>query len=202
MQPHWHYLRIRIINSVKSMRFLRFILMALIFPVAIVSCQKDQPVDLTVEKVAVKADTSNASGNFLAVKGSLNVTLGDSTYTFDAAKDSIAFINVNIDSNKYFGITAINKQHTMSFGISSPGVAAPDLTNTVAGSQLLFNNGKESKEYTLSKISGETELNKISLANYMQDSVLTKGTFTTVMMNKDGKQEPSTVKGSFNLFIK
>ncbi len=184
------------------MRFLRFILIALIFSVAITSCQKDQPVDLTVEKVAVKADTSNTSGNFLAVSGSLNVTLGDSTYKFDAAKDSIAFINVNIDSNKYFGITAINKQHTMSFGISSPGFAAPGLTNTVAGSQLLFNTGKQSVEYTLGKTSGPSELNKISLVNYMQDSVLTKGTFTTVMMNKDGKQEPSTVKGSFNLLIK
>jgi uncharacterized protein YdeI (BOF family) len=184
------------------MRFLRFILIALIFSVVVASCQKDESVDLTVEKVAVKPDTSNTSGNFLAVKGSLNVTMGDSTYTFDAAKDSIAFINVNIDSNKYFGITAINKQHTMSFGISSPGFAAPDLTNTIAGSQMLFSTGKHTIEYTLSKTSGDSELNKISLANYMQDSVLTKGTFTTVMMNKDSKQEPSTVKGSFNLLIK
>jgi uncharacterized protein YdeI (BOF family) len=184
------------------MRFLRFILIALLFSVAIISCQKDQSVDLTVEKVAVKADTSNTSGNFLAVSGLLNVTMGDSTYTFDAAKDSIAFINVNIDSNKYFGITAINKQHTMSFGISSPGVAAPNLTNTIAGSQLLFNTGKKSTEYTLSETADESESNQISLAKYMQDSVLTKGTFTTVMMNKDGKQAPSTVKGSFNLLIK
>jgi uncharacterized protein YdeI (BOF family) len=184
------------------MRFLRFILIALVFSVAIVSCQKDESVDLTVAKtVAVKADTSNTSGNFLAVSGSLNVTVGDSIYKFDATKDSIAFINVNIDSNKYFGITAINKQHTMSFGISSPGFAAPDLTNTIAGSQLLFS-GKQAKEYTLFKSPGESEANKISLTNYMQDSVLTKGTFTTVMMNKDGKQKPLTVKGNFDLLIK
>jgi len=185
------------------MRFLRFILIALFFSVAIISCQKDNAVDLTDAKtVAVKADTSINSGNFLAVSGLLNVTVGDSTYTFDAAKDSIAFINVNIDSNKYFGITAINKQHTMSFGISSPGFAAPDLTNTIAGSQLLFSNGKNATEYTLAETSGESESNQISLENYMQDSVLTKGAFTTVMMNKDGKQKPSTVKGNFNLRIK
>jgi uncharacterized protein YdeI (BOF family) len=184
------------------MRFLRFILIALVFLVAIASCQKDQSVDLTVAKtVAVKADTSNNSGNFLAVSGSLNVTVGDSTYSFDAAKDSIAFINVNIDSNKYFGITAINKLHTISFGISSPGFAAPGLINTIAGSQLLFS-GSTPKEYTLAKTSGESEANQISLDNYMQDSLLTKGTFTTVMMNKDGKQKPSTVKGDFNLLIK
>jgi uncharacterized protein YdeI (BOF family) len=186
------------------MRFLRFILIALLFSVAIISCQKDQSADLTQEKtVAVKADTSNTSGNFLAVKGNLNVTVGDSTYSFDAAQDSIAFINVNIDSNKYFGITAINKQHTISFGISSPGFASPGLTNTIAGSQFLFSaDNKLSKEYSLVKTAGPSEVNQINLVNYMQDSVLTKGTFTTVMMNKDGKQEPSTVKGSFNLLIK
>ncbi len=184
------------------MRFLKFILIVLLFSVAIASCQKDQAVDLTLEKNTLKADTSNNSGNFFAVSGTLNVTVGDSTYSFDAAKDSIAFINVNIDSNKYFGITAINKAHTMSFGISSPGFAAPDLTNAIAGSQLLFS--KRGTQFTLAKDAEPNERNKITLEKYMQDSILTKGSFITIMTNKDGKQAPaaSVVKGDFNLRIK
>jgi hypothetical protein len=179
------------------MRFFKVILMVLLFAVVVVSCQKDNAVNLTIEKTA-RTDTSNNSGNFLATQGSLSISVGDSTYTFDAAKDSIAFINVNIDSNKYFGITAINKQHTMSFGISSPGFASPDLTNTLAGSQLLFS-GKGS-QYTLAPISGQSKLNEITLSQYMQDSTISKGTFNAIMINKIGQD--STVvqaKGSFNL---
>lgn len=179
------------------MRVFKVILMVLLFAAAIVSCQKDNAVDLTVEKT-IRTDTSNNSGNFLASQGSLSVTVGDSTYVFNAAEDSIAFINVNIDSNKYFGITAINKQHTMSFGISSPGFAAPDLINTIAGGQLLFS-GKGS-QYTLAQSSGLSKLNEINLSQYMQDSVISKGTFSAVMINKIG-QDSTTVraKGSFNL---
>ncbi|MFD2145492.1 hypothetical protein [Mucilaginibacter antarcticus] len=112
------------------MKFYKFILFIGI--AAFLSCKKDKAVNYTVEKT-VRTDTSNNSGNFLATKGSLFISVGDTIYSFNAAKDSIAFINVNIDSNKYFGITAINKQHTMSFGISSPGFAAPQLVNNIAG---------------------------------------------------------------------
>ena len=186
------------------MKFVRFILVILLFSVAIVSCQKDQSVDTPVTKAALKPDASNTSENFMAVSGTLNITIDDSTYSFDAAQDSIAFINVNIDSNKYFGITAINKQHTMSFGISSPGFAAPDIVNSIAGSQLLFSiAGKHGAQYTLSKDADPADVNKISLTHYMQDSILTQGTFTTLMTNKeDSGLVTSKVKGSFNLRIK
>jgi hypothetical protein len=188
------------------MKFLRFILIVLFFSAVIISCQKDQAIDMSVSKPGIKVDTSDNSGNFFASKGNLNITVGDSTYTFDATKDSIAFINVNIDSNKYFGITAINKAHTISFGISSPGFASPDLTNNIAGGQLLFNpDGKHIKQYTLAKNSGPDGSNKINLEKYMQDSILTKGTFTTIMtITKDGKPGSSAgvVRGSFNLQLK
>ncbi|MCC8427231.1 hypothetical protein [Mucilaginibacter sp. UR6-11] len=187
------------------MNFFRFIFIVLFFSAVIISCQKDQSVDVSASKTTIKADTSDNSRNFFASKGTLNITVGDSTYTFDAAKDSVAFINVNIDSNKYFGITAINKAHTVSFGISSPGFASPDLTNTIAGGQLLLNaDGKHVKQYVLSNSLGINESNQISLEKYMQDSILTKGTFTTVMTNKDGERisSSSVVHGSFNLQIK
>ncbi|MDB5003519.1 MAG: hypothetical protein JWQ34_1744 [Mucilaginibacter sp.] len=183
------------------MRFLKFILIVLLFSVVIASCQKDQAVDLTLAKTGLKADTSNNSGNFFAVSGTLNITVGDTTYTFDAAKDSVAFINANIDSNKYFGITAINKAHTMSFGISSPGFASPDLTNAIAGGQLLFS--KHGAQFTLAKDAEPNDSNKITLEKYMQDSILTKGTFSAVMTSQDGKQAaPASVTGEFNLRIK
>jgi hypothetical protein len=187
------------------MKFVRFILIVLFFSAVIVSCQKDQQLDALVTKTSSRSDTSNTSGNFMAVSGTLNIIVGDSTYNFDASEDSIAFINANIDSNKYFGITAINKQHTMSFGISSPGFATSDLVNPVAGSQLLFSvAGKHGIQYTLSKDVDPKAINKISLTQYMQDSILTKGTFTTFMTNKEdtGGVVTNKVKGSFNLRIK
>ncbi len=183
--------------------FIKFTLIILFLSVVVISCQKDQAVDLNQAK-STKSDTVNTSGNFLAVSGMLKLTIGDSTYIFDAAKDSVAFINVHVDSNKYFGITAVNKEHTMSFGISSSGSAAVDVSGPIAGGQLLFsNNDKRGLQYTLAKTTDQQDLNKISLAKYMQDSVLTKGTFVT-LMTKDGKQNssPSKVQGSFDLKLK
>lgn len=186
------------------MKIVRFILMILFLSAVIVSCQKDQSVDLSLPKTT-KADTSDNSGNFFAVRGTLNVTINDSTYTFDATKDSIAFINVNIDSNKYFGITAINKAHTISFGISSPGFAAPDIVNAIAGGQLLFSaDSKHVQQYALTNNAGPGEDNQIRLKEYMKDSVLTKGTFSTTMVSKTAGPDQSAqiVQGSFNLQIK
>jgi hypothetical protein len=187
------------------MRIPRYFCILLFFSLAFSACQKDQSVEVNAGQsvVAVKADTSNNSGNFLAVKGDLQVTVGDSTYTFDAAKDSIAFINVNIDSNRYYGITAINKQHSVSFGISSPGLASPDRTNTVAGCQLLFSaDTNPNRVYTLGKSSVPGDTSQLNLVSYRQDSVLAKGTFTTVLVSKDGKQKPVPVKGKFRIFSK
>jgi hypothetical protein len=181
------------------MRFFKFVFAILICITAVWSCKKDASVNYnTVEKIA-KTDTSDNSGNFLATSGSLDITVGGTTYTFNAAKDSIAFINVNIDSNKYFGITAINSEHTMSFGISSPGFAGPQLANTIAGGQLLFSkNG--SRQYTLAQRRGYGLFNQITLDKYMQDSLITSGTFNTVMINKNGTDSTVVkVKGSFNL---
>ncbi|MDB4926791.1 hypothetical protein [Mucilaginibacter sp.] len=183
------------------MNFLRFTLFILLLSGVIISCQKDQAVDLNLKSKS-KTDSVNASGNILATRGTLQVSVNDSIYTFDATKDSIAFINLNIDSNKYFGITAINKAHTMSFGISSSGSAASDLTRPIAGGQLLFSaDNKSGMQYTLTKNS-ETQ-NKIDLLQYMQDSVLTKGSFF-ILMAKDGKPNSPTykVRGNFDLRIK
>ena len=182
------------------MKLLKFTLIALLFSAVIVSCQKDaQSTDGSLTKTGIKADTSDNSGNFFASKGTLTIEVDDSTYTFDAAKDSIAFINVNIDSNKYYGLTAINKAHTVSFGISSPGFASPDLKNTIAGGQLLVTaDGKNTRQYALSTEAGNNPSNAIYLEQYMQDSVLTKGTFTT-LMSKKGTQAAQVVTGSFNL---
>lgn len=184
------------------MNFLRFTLFILLLSVTVISCQKDQAIDLNTKTIL---KDSTASGNILAVKGLLKISVGDSTYTFDAAQDSIAFINVDVDSNKYFGITAINKAHTMSFGISSSGAASADLVNPIAGGQLLFSaDDKHSVQYTLVKNADLPEdENKISLIHYMQDSVITKGTFHT-LMTTDAKSNSSSAKvmGSFDLKIK
>ncbi|HTH83364.1 MAG TPA: hypothetical protein VL490_10535 [Mucilaginibacter sp.] len=166
------------------------------------SCQKDQNVDMIPAKSTLKTDTANTSGNFLAVSGTLNITIGDSTYTFDASRDSVAFINTHIDSTKYFGITAINKEHTMSFGISSSGSANANISGPIAGGQLLFSaENKRGLQYTLAKTTDPKDISKISLVKYMQDSVLTKGTFVT-LMTRGGKPDAYKVQGSFNLLIK
>lgn len=190
------------------MRYLRLVFLFLLVSVAMVACQKDESVDPAVIKKLMNADSSaktnllNAPGSFLAVKGSLKVTVDDSTYTFDAEKDSIAFVNVALDSTKYFGITAINKAHTISFGISSEGVAASEVNSAIAGSQLLFNKGdKAVLQYTLSK--NQKDAGKINLAQYLLDSTSTKGTFYTSLA-KEGNTttEPAKVVGSFNLKLK
>lgn len=187
------------------MNVFKAVLIALFFSAIIVSCQKDQQSadgSLTKPIALTKSDTSDNSGNFFATKGTLSITVDDSTYIFDAAKDSIAFINANIDSNKYFGLTAVNKAHTVSFGISSPGFAGPQLANVIAGGQLLFNaDGRHLKQFSLSTSAGNNISNAIQLDQYMQDSVLTKGTFTT-LMSKKGQDSAQVVSGSFNLLRK
>jgi len=170
------------------------------------SCQKDEDMK-EVSQSTLKADSArsmaaiSAPGNSLAVKGTLKITIQDSTYIFDVAKDSIAFVNVYLEDKKYFGITAINKAHTMSFGISSPGYAAANLTGTVAGSQFLLNaTSKTNVQYTLSQHIDAINPGKVNLTQYAQDSVLAKGTFTTYL-SKDAKPNSPFYKaeGSFEL---
>jgi len=166
---------------------LRHLFLILVVLAVFTSCQKDEAIK-DVSPSALKADSVNSlsavskAGNVLAVSGTLKITIKDSTYTFDAAKDSIAFVNVYLDDKKYFGITAINKAHTMSFGISSAGYAAANLTGDIAGSQLLFNNaGKANVQYTLSQHVDLTNPGKLNLVQYQRDSLLARGTFTTYL---------------------
>jgi hypothetical protein len=179
-----------------------FIIIFLLLTGVIVSCQKDQEVR---DDGSSKSDTTFTSpDNYLATKGTLKIVLQDTTYSFDAATDSIAFVNVHNGNNQYFGITAINKAHNMSFGISSGGYALSNITTGVAGSQFITkpNDGAVS-QYALVNDSTVKDYGKVSLGAYKQDSVLAKGTFYTYLV-KAGLGKPVTykVKGTFSLQLK
>ena len=179
-----------------------FILIFLLLSGVIVSCQKDQEVK---DDASGKSDsTFIAPDNYLAAKGTLTITLQDSTYSFDAATDSIAFVNVHNGNNQYFGITAINKAHNMSFGISSGGYALSNINTNVAGSQFILKPDKGvADQYALTDSAKTQDYGKISLSTYKQDSVLAKGTFYTYLV-KAGLGKPTTykVKGTFSLRLK
>ncbi|MEO3408043.1 hypothetical protein AAFN85_29265 [Mucilaginibacter sp. CAU 1740] len=189
-----------------------FFLLMLSVSVAVSSCQKDSEVkDIDEAKTTASKDSVsavniiNTPGNFLAGKGTLKVTIEDSTYTFDAVKDSIAFINVHDGDSKYFGITAINKAHNMSFGISSSGLATVKTTSDVAGSQFLFkiDDKKPLLQYTLTKYASQQDFGKIDMADYNHDSMIAKGTFFTFLAKDDKSDSPFyRVEGSFELQLK
>jgi len=196
-----------------NVRFTKWLIsLTLLLSVAAASCQKNDNVKGmdTVKQTAVADSVStlsvtNAPGNFLAGKGTLKVTIEDSTYTFDAATDSVAFINVHTDDSKYFGITAINKAHTMSFGISSVGFAATNVNSKVAGSQLLFkvDDKKPVLQYTLTRYADQEESGKISLEKYNSENIIAKGTFFTFLAKDDKANSPFyRVEGSFELQLK
>lgn len=175
--------------------------------VSLIACQKEDEKPAGVSKNASEAEVLNNSvnvndpGTFLAVKGLLKITVGDSTYVFDAAKDSVAFVSVALDSSRYFGITAINKDHTVSFGISSAGIARADTSSIIAGSQLLFSNDDGAVQYTLSKYISTHDMGKIDLVKFQQDSTLSKGTFSTILSRKDKPLSYYKTTGSFNLLL-
>jgi len=188
-----------------------FISFILLISVMASSCQKDESVKgMETAKPVTTADSislgiKNAPGNFLAGKGTLKVTIEDSTYTFDASTDSIAFINVHNGDNKYFGITAINKAHTMSFGISSEGFASANINSKVAGSQFLFtvDEKKPLLQYTLTQFVGKDESGKITLDKYNKDNTIAKGSFFTFLAKDDKENSPFyRVEGSFELQLK
>lgn len=195
-----------------SIRFTKwFILCVLLISVVVSSCQKDDSVkamDNTKEVAA--ADSAalsiiNTPDNFLAAKGVLKITIEDSTYSFNAATDSIAFINVHTGDNKYFGITAINKAHTMSFGISSEGFAAANANSKVAGGQFLFTAGEKKPmlQYTLTRFVGKDDSGKITLEKYNNNNIIAKGTFFTFLAKDDKESSPFyRVEGSFELQLK
>jgi hypothetical protein len=169
------------------------------------SCQKDSE-DVVAATGPAKTDstlTLSTPGNYLAVKGTLKISLPDSTYSFDALHDSIAFINVHSGDLQYFGITAINKEHSMSFGISSAGSATSNLSSAVAGSQLLLSHAdRPNVEYTLPQNITSNDFGKISLVTFKQDSVLATGTFYTFLTIGNKTGVPYKVKGTFSLQLK
>ena len=189
-------------------KLLRYVFFILLLSIVITSCQKEQSVKEIQAPVPV--DNSNllamvsSPGNFLANAGTLTITVDDSTYVFDAKKDSIAFVNLYLDDKKYFGITAINKEHTMSFGISSSGYAVANVNTKVAGSQFLLSKANNSNlQYALTQYPELQDMSKISLTTYAQDSVLAKGTFVA-FLSKDTKLNSAfyQVKGVFDLKTK
>ena len=175
---------------------------------AVSSCQKDADVKEPKATNTNLADSSvfSAPGNFLAATGSLKIKFNDSTYTFDASQDSIAFINVHSDDDsRYFGITAINKKHDMSFGISSSGFVYSNIKRGIAGSQFLLNTDvmKPALQYSLSKFSGVKDLGTINILKYNQGNELVKGTFSTFLAKDDKSNSPFyKVEGSFDLQLK
>lgn len=173
------------------------------------SCQKDSSITDEVVKTNLTDSLSafnSTGGNYLAATGTLKVKINDSVYTFDAAVDSIAFIKaINNDKNRYFGITAINKDHTMSFGISSSGFVYSHISSGIAGSQFLLIPDYKSKalQYSLSKFSGQKDFGNIKIETYNQDNELAKGTFFTFLATDDKANSPFyKVEGSFDLQLK
>jgi hypothetical protein len=184
----------------------------MILLVVISSCQKDPDLkDTNMEKANLNADSANvsaitSSGNYLAVAGILTIKFKDSTYVFDASRDSIAFVNVQTDdTDRYFGITAINKEHTLSFGVSSAGFVNSNTIRTVAGSQLLLkpDENKSGLQYSLSRYTGQKDFGNINITQYNQGNELAKGTFVTFLAKDDKANTPFyKIEGSFDLRLK
>jgi len=186
-------------NTKRFTRYLMFFM--LLLSGAIFSCQKDD--DVKAAEPVPKFAPDSSTGNYLASKGTLRLVILDSTYNFDAAIDSIAFVNVHTDNGQYFGITAINKAHTMSFGVSSAGYAQGNVVSKLAGSQFLVKNQADST-YSLTQYPNLQDTGKITLTSYKQDSVLATGSFYTYLSRSGKTATPEfyKVKGTFSLKMK
>lgn len=184
---------------------IRFLGLLMLMSAVITACQKDENVAQATTQTTdtTKVNMAPASGNFLAGKGTLTVKFKDSTYTFDAEQDSIAFVNISIDSEQYYGLTAINKAHTVSFGISSSGAPIDDVASNISGAQLLLKGpGKKNLEYTLIQSAQLQKPGTISIEKYNQELTLAKGTFHTVLATDTKGNSPKyVVEGSFELKI-
>ena len=187
---------------------IRYVFFTVLLSMAIISCQKDQNVKdastLTTPTNPALLAMVSGPGNFLASSGTLNIIINDSTYTFDAQKDSIAFVNLYLDNKRYFGLTAINKTHTMSFGISAAGYAETNIDNKIAGTQFLLTKGNNANlQYTLTPYANLQDSSSIKLSAFAQDSILAKGTFVTYLNNSAKPGPPFLrVKGNFDLKTK
>jgi hypothetical protein len=191
-----------------SKRFTNVSFLCLLVLLIASSCQKDDAVkDPQQTKTSIDGSSLAGANNYLAISGILKIKIEDSIYSFDASRDSIAFINIHDASGqRYFGITAINKDHTMSFGISSPGVVYSSINNSVAGSQFLLTqqeNGKVALQYSLSKDPDQQDYGKIIVDQYNQAGVLAKGTFFTFLSRDENANSPVyRAEGSFDLQLK
>jgi hypothetical protein len=187
--------------------FCLFMLISALF----ISCQKDENVKNLKTATSLQADSSiqlnsvSTPGNYLASKGTLKIKIQDSTYTFDAEQDSIAFVNINISGEEYYGVTAINKAHTVSFGISSSAVPIAEMTSFVSGCQFLLRApGKKNLEYTLTRNAPRPlDFGTIAIEQYNQDTILAKGTFHTYLAKDTKLNSPFYIaEGSFDLKVK
>lgn len=191
----------------RSKRFTHiFFSSLLLFAVVTSSCRKDEDIATVTDNNAAAGLAKQTPGIFLATSGKLKINIEDTTYTFDAGKDSIAFVKVDTAGSQYFGVTAINKEHSISFGISGLGIAVNKVSTKVAGSQFLFSNKNQLPlEYTLSKSAHELDLGKLQLKKYNNDKekVFAKGSFTTFLA-KDTIPGSVLYKvtGSFDLKLK
>ena len=190
-------------------RFLWFGLVFLAMGFFLASCQKDESVQDLKVTPAIGADTAqkiagqSPDNNFLVSKGTLVIKLPDTSYTFDASLDSIAFVNLNNNGKAYFGITAINKAHTVSFGISSVGGPVAGVQGIVSGCQLLLHPSETSDlTYTLIRNVATNDYGLLSIEKYKQDTLLAKGTFHTFLANGHQNNPMSIVNGSFELKLK
>ena len=185
------------------MRFIQYIFCLLLLSAVLVSCQKEQNLkDTQLNEINPNLLAKiSIPGTYLASSGILTVTIKDSTYVFDAQKDSIAYVNLYLDNKTYFGITAINKEHTLSFGISSPGFAQANQNKGIAGSQFILSKGNRPNiQYALTQVANAQRLSAINLSNYAQDTTMAKGNFTTYLSSSI-KSDSSfyQVKGEFDL---
>lgn len=186
-----------------SKKFTHFMMMLLLLATAMFSsCRKDEDLSAYVDKKSDTTVASSSLGSYLATGGKLKVTMEDTTYIFDAAVDSIAFIKVDTAGSEYFGVTAINKDHTISFGISGAGAAVNKAKTRVAGGQLLFKPDSQAVVYILSKESHKLDPGKFNLKKFKEEKekVEAKGAFTTYLENGTIKNSPLyKVTGSFDL---
>jgi hypothetical protein len=185
-----------------------YVLLMMVLTGLISACQKDTGEEAVENrKIALAADSALKAAspdNYLATSGTLTLKIKDSTYTFNAANDSVAFVNLSSGDNRYFGLTAINKAHNVSFGISSKGIAADSIVKAVAGGQfLVMQDAMHTHQYTLTQYAKPGDSGTIKLTSYMRNDTLAKGTFFTFLSKDNDDESPFyRVDGSFELRFK
>ncbi len=172
------------------------------------ACRKDDSLAATT----TKADSTSINsfftnpGNYLATSGILELKVNGTILNFNATTDSIALVNLTTVGNKHFyGLSAINKAHTASFGITSAGVLHVSGGSSIAGSQLLVLSADKQPvtAYSLSTASLKTGVGSLNFNRFAKDSLLTMGSFVTYLTKNDGLANTSIkVEGSFSLQFK